>query len=141
MVYLSRIAHSLRNRLGLRQRASIMPQCRINRWLVRTKEASQLNHLHLSDDERTGHLPKLIDDMIARLSRPKLPGQDSDAIASPAAVEHGNNTTFFFTAELLNSRCNTLNAVQFCSDEIPYRALPSLRGSARCLRNRLEGLC
>ena len=71
---------------------AVLTRCKaslINRWLVRTKETPQLNHLHLSDDERTGHLPKLIDDMIARLSRPKLPGQDSDAIASPAAVEHG----------------------------------------------------
>ena len=57
---------------------AVLTRCKaalINRWLVRTKETPQLNHLHLSDDERTGHLPKLIDDMIARLSRPKLPGK------------------------------------------------------------------
>jgi len=37
----------------------------------------------LGDDERTGHLPKLIDDLVLRLSRPKLPDKDGDAIASP----------------------------------------------------------
>jgi hypothetical protein len=57
--------------------------------LTRTKKTPQLNHLHLSDDERTGHLPKLIDDLVVRLGRPKLPDKDSDAIASPAAIEHG----------------------------------------------------
>ncbi|MHB8218072.1 MAG: hypothetical protein ACYDDS_18515 [Candidatus Sulfotelmatobacter sp.] len=57
--------------------------------MARTKKTPQLNHLHLSDEERTGHLPKLVEDLIERLGRPKLPGKDSDAIASPAAVEHG----------------------------------------------------
>jgi hypothetical protein len=58
-------------------------------WLIRTKKTPELNHLHLSDHERTGHLPKLVDDLVARLGRPKLPDKDSDAIASPAAIEHG----------------------------------------------------
>jgi hypothetical protein len=53
------------------------------------KEDPELNHLHLSDEERTGHLPKLVEDLIERLGRPKLPVKDSDAIASPAAIEHG----------------------------------------------------
>jgi hypothetical protein len=71
---------------------AVLTRCKtslIDKWLARTKKTPALNHLHLSDDERTGHLPKLIDDLIARLSRPKLPEKDSDAIASPAAVEHG----------------------------------------------------
>jgi hypothetical protein len=53
------------------------------------KEDPELNHLHLKDDERTGHLPKLIDDLVVRLDTPKLPTKDSDAVASPAAIEHG----------------------------------------------------
>jgi hypothetical protein len=58
--------------------------------LTRTKGTPQLNHLHLSDQERTGHLPQLVDDIVVRLAKPDLPTKDSDAIASPAAVEHGN---------------------------------------------------
>jgi hypothetical protein len=72
--------------------AAILTRCKtslIGNWLERTKKTPQLNHLKLSDEERTGHLPKLIDDLVARLGRPKLPDKDSDAITSPAAVEHG----------------------------------------------------
>jgi hypothetical protein len=58
-------------------------------WLTRSKKTPQLNHLRLSDEERTGHLPKLVEDLIERLGRPKLPDKDSDAIESPAAIEHG----------------------------------------------------
>jgi hypothetical protein len=73
--------------------AAILTRCKtslIEDWLVRSKEdPGALCHLHLSDEERTGHLPKLVDDLVARLARPKLPDKDSDAIASPAAIEHG----------------------------------------------------
>jgi hypothetical protein len=57
--------------------------------LTRTKNTPELNHLHLSDERRTGHLPKLVDDIVARLGKLNLPTKDSDASLSPAAVEHG----------------------------------------------------
>jgi diguanylate cyclase len=38
-------------------------------WLARVKQARELNHLALGDDERTGHLPKLIEHFVVRLSR------------------------------------------------------------------------
>jgi hypothetical protein len=72
--------------------AAILTRCKsslIEDWLVRTKKTPALYHLHLSDEERTGHLPQLVDDLVARLARPKVPDKDSDAIASPAAVSHG----------------------------------------------------
>jgi len=72
--------------------AAILTRCKaplIADWLARTKKTPQLNHLHLSDEERTGHLPKLVEDLIERLGRPKLPDKDSDAISSFAAVAHG----------------------------------------------------
>src|ERR1700690_1328206 len=72
--------------------AVILTRCKtplIQDWLARTKKTPQLNHLHLSDEERTGHLPKLVVDLVVRLDTPKLPDKDSDAIASPAAIEHG----------------------------------------------------
>jgi len=59
-------------------------------WLARAKKAKQLNHLVLSDEERTGHLPKLIADLVLRLAKPgTAEPKDSDAICSPAAAEHG----------------------------------------------------
>jgi hypothetical protein len=69
--------------------AAILKRCKtslIADWLTRAKMTPELNHLHLSDDQRTGHLPKLVDDLVARLGKAKKEG---DAAASPAAVEHG----------------------------------------------------
>ena len=39
-------------------------------WLARAKQSKELNHVPLSDEERTGHLPKLVEDLIVRLSKP-----------------------------------------------------------------------
>jgi DNA-binding response OmpR family regulator len=58
-------------------------------WLSRAKQSKELNHIPLSDDERTGHLPKLVEDLIVRLSKPTATAKDSDAVFSVAAVAHG----------------------------------------------------
>jgi hypothetical protein len=58
-------------------------------WLVRAKQSSDLNCLLLSDEERTGHLPKLVEDLALRLSKSSAASKDSDAIFSAAAVAHG----------------------------------------------------
>jgi hypothetical protein len=72
--------------------AAILKRCKtslVADWLTRAKNTPQLNHLHLSDEQRTGHLPKLVDDLVERLGKANVPNKDSDASASPAAVEHG----------------------------------------------------
>src|ERR1035438_5444513 len=72
--------------------AAILTRCKaplIADWLTRTKKTPELNHLHLSDEQSTGHLPKLVDDLVVRLGASQCPGKDSDAGASPAAVQHG----------------------------------------------------
>ena len=58
-------------------------------WLARVKQARELNHIPLSDDERTGHLPKLVEDLVVRLSKPSATTKDSDAVFSLAAIAHG----------------------------------------------------
>jgi len=58
-------------------------------WLARAKQSKELNQVHLSDDERTGHLPKLVEDLVVRLSKPSATTKDSDAVFSPAAAAHG----------------------------------------------------
>ena len=58
-------------------------------WLARAKQSTELNHVLLSDDERTGHLPKLVEDLIVRLSKPSVTMKDSDAVFSAAATAHG----------------------------------------------------
>jgi DNA-binding response OmpR family regulator len=58
-------------------------------WLTRAKESRELNHLALGDDERTGHLPRLIQDLVIRLRSSSATVKDSDAVFSAAAVAHG----------------------------------------------------
>jgi DNA-binding response OmpR family regulator len=61
----------------------------VDGWLVRVRQSSELNRISLSDEERTGHLPKLVEDLALRLSKPRATDKDSDAVFSAAAVAHG----------------------------------------------------
>jgi DNA-binding response OmpR family regulator len=58
-------------------------------WLGRVKKNKELNRVSLTDKERTGYLPKLLEDLILRLRAPNTPGKESDSLCSAAAVEHG----------------------------------------------------
>jgi hypothetical protein len=72
--------------------AAILVRCKIpliQNWLAGAKKMPQLNHLHLSDEERTGHLPRLVDDLVLRLDHAKFSDTRDDAVISPAAIEHG----------------------------------------------------
>jgi hypothetical protein len=53
------------------------------------KKSKELNYVSLSNQDRTGYLPKLIEDLILRLRAPNVPGRESDSICSAAAVAHG----------------------------------------------------
>jgi len=61
----------------------------IEDWLARAKQSKELTRLVLSDEERTGHLPKLVEDLVVRLSKPSGIANASDAVSSPAAIAHG----------------------------------------------------
>jgi hypothetical protein len=61
----------------------------IEDWLVRVKKSKELNCVALTDQERTGYLPKLIEDLIVRLRKHDTPGEKSDSACSTAAVAHG----------------------------------------------------
>jgi DNA-binding response OmpR family regulator len=58
-------------------------------WLTRVKQSTELSRVVLSDQERTGYLPKLIADLIVRLRSPHITIQEGGFIGSPAAVAHG----------------------------------------------------
>jgi ActR/RegA family two-component response regulator len=81
------------NRASKERVSEILHRCSatiVKDWLARVNQARELNHLALMDSDRTGHLPKLIGDLVLRLNRPITGSpQDSDAICSPAAVLHG----------------------------------------------------
>jgi DNA-binding response OmpR family regulator len=100
-VEVKQLAELVRERLLTRRTAvppkqsvsEILRRCSevvVTNWLLRTKQAKELNHIVLKDEERTGHLPKLIGDLVSRLNRPVQGApQDSDAVFSTAAVLHG----------------------------------------------------
>src|SRR5205823_2283988 len=58
-------------------------------WLARAQLSPELNHLNLTNDERTGHLSKLIEDLVSRLDRNHTTALNDGALFSSSAVEHG----------------------------------------------------
>jgi DNA-binding response OmpR family regulator len=79
-------------RLNKERVGNILQRCTadiVKNWLARAKQSSELNCIQLSDEERTGHLPKLVEDLALRLSKSSATSKDSDAIFSAAAVAHG----------------------------------------------------
>jgi DNA-binding response OmpR family regulator len=79
-------------RLEKERVGTILRRCNaavVEEWLERVNESRELNHLVLSDADRTGHLPTLIEDLAVRLSKPSATAKDSDALFSAAAVTHG----------------------------------------------------
>jgi hypothetical protein len=57
-------------------------------WLARAKQSAELQHLMLSDHERTGHPPQLVKDLIVRLGKRGTTAKDSNAVSSEAAIAH-----------------------------------------------------
>ena len=72
--------------------AVILQRCTsaiVEDWLTRVRRNPTLNQIPLSDKDRTGHLPKLIEDLIVRLRMPSSTGQENDPPSSAAALAHG----------------------------------------------------
>ena len=72
--------------------AEILQHCTgliVEDWLVKVKKSKELTRVSLTDKERTGYLPKLIEDLIVRLRAANIPGEESESICSAAAVAHG----------------------------------------------------
>lgn len=61
----------------------------VEEWLARVNRNRTIGQVVLSDKERTGYLPKLIEDLIVRLREDQIAGDESESICSSAAVAHG----------------------------------------------------
>jgi hypothetical protein len=56
---------------------------------VSVRESKELIHIKLSDSDRTGHLPKLVEDLVARLDQSNGPPTWNTTVPSVAAAAHG----------------------------------------------------
>jgi DNA-binding response OmpR family regulator len=92
LVHKKLLTRKLTTRTPKERVAAILERCTseiVEDWLIRVKKNKLLNHVLLTDKERMGFLPKLIEDLIVRLREPNTPGEESDSIPSAAAVAHG----------------------------------------------------
>lgn len=94
----------------------------IQRWLSRVKQTEELTFLPLSEQERTFHLPEIMNNIAARLRKTRV----IEAIASPssAAVAHGQlRYRQGYTAPLMVQESRIL---QVCIFETIQRNLASV---------------
>jgi ActR/RegA family two-component response regulator len=106
------------NRPNKERVSEILHRCAavvVRDWLVRVRANRALNHLALGDEDRTGHLPRLIEDLVSRLNRHVTGSpQDDDAIHSPAAVLHGElRYAQGYTPEMLVQESRILQVTLF----------------------------
>jgi YesN/AraC family two-component response regulator len=97
--------------------AGILERCIspiIEDWLTRVKKSPELCRVALSDQERMGYLPKLIDDLIVRLRSTHITVQEGDSIDSAAAVAHGKlRRSQGYTAAMLVQDSRVLQVTLF----------------------------
>jgi DNA-binding response OmpR family regulator len=95
----------------------------IANWLDAVKTDDELTHILLSDEQRTGHLPKLMRELIHRLRVPRSLGTKQ---ASEGAVKHGKvrssqgysipmivEESRILQVSIFNTLQNNLNTVDF----------------------------
>jgi DNA-binding response OmpR family regulator len=94
----------------------------ISDWLSRVNSNKSLAHIPLNDKRRTGHLPRLLQELVQRLRTPHL--GEGKAKASLAAVAHGKvRKQQGYTAAMLVEESRILQACIF-----------------KCLRTNLSAL-
>jgi ActR/RegA family two-component response regulator len=123
-IEMKQLAELVRERLRIQKRADRPPKERVSAilhrcsdlvvkdWLAQVKETPALNHLALGDADRTGHLPRLIADLVSRLNRPATGSYDS--IYSLAADLHGElRCAQGYTPEMLVHESRILQVTLF----------------------------
>jgi CheY-like chemotaxis protein len=94
----------------------------IERWLVRIKQNTELSDVPLADDDRMGHLPELIKEVVSRLRGDRV--VEAVASDSPAAVKHGElRLRQGYTAPMMVQESRIL---QVCIFETIQRNLPTV---------------
>ena len=78
--------------LGTERVSVILRRCAtgiVEGWLARAKQSSDLMVVPLSDEQRAVHIPRLVEELALRLSKPGAVTNHCHAIFSAAAVAHG----------------------------------------------------
>jgi DNA-binding response OmpR family regulator len=92
MVHKKLLTRKPSTRMQKERVAEILQRCTtkiVEDWLGRVRKTKELNQISLTDKERTGYLPKLIEDLIIRLREASALGAEGDSLCSAAAVAHG----------------------------------------------------
>ena len=82
----------------------------VNNWLARANQSRELNHLELKDEERTGHLPKLIQDLVRRLNGPSRVRRGNSMQPSPLPPSY---MASYDTGKATPPRCWCMNPESF----------------------------
>jgi DNA-binding response OmpR family regulator len=120
----------------------------IAHWLERVNSSEDLVHIALTATERTGHLPKLIQDLVLRLRKPQ--SLEEGRVVSTSAHEHGAlrrrqgysapmiveesrmlQVSLFQTLQLNLSKVDfslLLMNVMVVADEVDWQLMQAMRG-------------
>jgi hypothetical protein len=120
----------------------------IANWLERVKASPDLSHVALTDEERTEHLPRLMQDLVRRLRQPQ--SLEDGRVTSTCAPDHGTRrckqgyTAAMIVEEsrmlqvsIFQTLHNNLNRVNFSqllmnvmviADEVDWQLTQAIRG-------------
>jgi RsbT co-antagonist protein rsbRD N-terminal domain len=119
----------------------------IRNWLSRVERNKELTGIPLSFEERTGHLPRLLKDLVSRLRRPRTlegEGMPSRAAAAHARLRHRQGYSAAMMVEesrmlqvsIFQTLQNNLNVVDFSlllvdvmtiADEVDWQLAQAMR--------------
>ena len=86
----------------------------LENWLTRANAIPELGRVKLSDNERNGHLPEILDEIIARLAKNLPAFQEENAVTSSAAAKHGRKRRLQgYTASMIVHESRILEVTLF----------------------------
>lgn len=111
------LSHKPAPRVNKERVGAVLNRCRssiVGNWLTRAKLSPELDHLTLSDTERTAHLIGMLDAMIARLSEGRPEFLEEHAVTSSAAEAHGKTRSLQgYTSAMLVHESRLLQVTLF----------------------------
>jgi DNA-binding response OmpR family regulator len=111
------LSHEPAPRVDKERVGVVLNRCRpsiLEDWLTRAKLSSELNQRNLSDNERTGHLSGMLDDLISRLAQDCPISLEEAALNASSAADHGRMRRLQgYTASMLVDESRILQVTLF----------------------------